>query len=258
MLHEHEALLYGEGYLLNENANPFEGVSIVVPAHNEAKYLGNTLKSIRLAVETLRLVAEVIVVDDDSTDETSRIAEDAGAKVVSVSLRNIGAVRNAGAAAATFPWLVFVDADTEVPVSTLLASLQNLADGDSGGGARVDLPDRDDLFFLKRWMFYAVTLVWHIAGGWAAGCYMYCRKDLFDSFGGFDEQYFAAEELFFSRQLMARGRFRLVKTPVMTSSRKLHAYSLWELCRFVTLPMLTWGGVFKSKRGLELLYEDQR
>lgn len=250
--------MYGEGFIIEETLGEYQGVSIVVPAHNEEKYLGATLKSINRAIRDLKLLAEVIVVNDDSTDATEQIALDADARVVNVSLRNIGAVRNAGAKESRFPWLVFVDADTLLPTLTLQASLDHLAEGDAGGGARVDLPDRANIFFVKRWMFYAVVTLWHIIGGWAAGCYMYCRKDYFDSFEGFDEEYFAAEELFFSQQLMALGEFRLVRPPVITSSRKLHAYSVWQLCRFMLVPLTSFNGVFRSKRGLELLYEDQR
>lgn len=50
-------------------------------------------------------------------------------------------------------------------------------------------------------MYIAVVLGWQVIGGWTAGCYMYCRKELFDSLGGFDEDYFAGKELSFSRQL---------------------------------------------------------
>lgn len=250
--------MYGEASIIDDSPRPFEGVSIVIPAHNEEQYLGDTLDAINRAIEDLKIVAEVIVVNDDSTDRTAEIARDRLATVVDVSLRNIGAVRNAGAQQARYPWLIFIDADTSVPTKTLAGTLANLADGDAGGGAKVDLPDRAQLFFLKRWMFYLVLLIWQIVGKWAAGCYMYCQKEMFDDFGGFDEDYYAAEEYFFSCQLKARGPFRLVQHPVMTSSRKLHSYSVWELARFLLVPMLSMGNMFKSKRGLELLYEDRR
>ena len=185
--------MYGEGRLIPPD-RPFQPVSFVIPAHNEAKYLRATIHCLQVAIADLSLNAEIIVVDDASTDETAEIATAQGATVIPVQLRNIGAVRNAGAAAAKHRWLIFVDADTLVPSATIEASLRNLSRGDSGGGARVTIPNAESLFFLKRWMFYAVVLVWQIMGRWAAGCYMVCRKDLFEEFGGFDENYFAAEE----------------------------------------------------------------
>ena len=249
--------MIGEGAYLDESNGQFLPLSIVIPAHNEEKYLRPTIKALKKAVTKLEIVAEIIVVNDASTDLTREVAVEAGARVVDVELRNIGAVRNAGAAAAQHPWLLFVDADTTVPVETLKATLHQLAGGDSGGGARVDLPDKDTLFFMKLWIYYGLVILWQVIGGWAAGCYMYCRKDLFDSFGGFDEEYFAAEEYFFSKQLKSLGEFRLVRPPVITSSRKLHSYSMWQLARFLFLPLMTFS-LFRNRRGLELLYEDQR
>ena len=206
----------------------------------------------------LDLVAEVIVVNDDSNDATVNIAQEKGAITLDVSLRNIGAVRNAGANAAIHPWLFFVDADTTVPVKTIHQSLIFLSRGDAGGGGRVVIDEEKPIFFAKRLMYCSLVLVWHVMGRWAAGCFMYCRKDLFDSFGGFDEAFFAAEELFFSRELKRRGRFRLVQYPVVTSARKLHKYSTWELARLVLVPFLQLRSMLRSRVGLEILYEDKR
>ncbi|MFT5300400.1 MAG: hypothetical protein ACI87E_002483 [Mariniblastus sp.] len=55
------------------------------------------------------------------------------------------------------------------------------------------------VWVVKRIIYLSAVVVWQVIGRWAAGCYMFCCKADFDSFGGFDEQYFAAEELFFSR-----------------------------------------------------------
>lgn len=236
----------------------FRPVSFIIPAHNEQRYITKTIESISAAIDSLKLIAEVIVVNDDSTDETENIGKRLGTRVINVSLRNIGAVRNAGAKVASHPWLIFVDADTILPVETLRETLTFLAQGDAGGGARVELDQEKPIFFVKRIMFYCVVLAWHIIGRWAAGCYMYCRKDLFDSFGGFDENYFAAEELFFSRELKRRGRFRLVRKPVITSARKLRKYSSWQLMRFLLTPALQLRSMLRSRTGLEILYQDKR
>ena len=250
--------MLAEGQFIDTASRDLQPVSFVIPAHNEAKYIEKTIKAILAAVEELELIAEVIVVNDASTDETAEIAASNGAKVVNVELRNIGAVRNAGVRAAVFPWIVFVDADTVVPAKTLKDSVQSLADGAVGGGARVVIDETQPLFFVKRMMYLSVVVAWQVMGRWAAGCYMFCRKDVFESFGGFDEKYFAAEELFFSRQIKSRGKFKLVTNPVVTSARKLHIYSTWELARFILLPILSLRSLFQSKSGLELLYEDRR
>jgi len=75
-------------------------ISFIVPAYNEETELPSTLGAIRAATSGLSQSVEIIVVDDASTDATPEIAEQAGARVVSIHRRQIGAARNAGARAA--------------------------------------------------------------------------------------------------------------------------------------------------------------
>lgn len=232
--------------------------SVVVPAHNEEHYLGETLKAIIDAFKLQSEPVELIVVNDDSTDATSSIAESYGAKVVDVQLRNIGAVRNAGANAASGRYLIFVDADTIVLPETIEATIAALDAGVMGGGASVALDDAE-IPWHKYWIFPVMKTIWQRIGGWAAGCYMFCTADVFEQIEGFPEEYFAAEEYFFSRNIKRLGKFTVLRQNVVTSSRKLHDYSLWQLIRFVSLPFCTTPGkLLKSRSGLEVLYEHRR
>ena len=242
---------------------PNPGISFVIPAHNEADYLPKTLIQLGVAIEGLRnqvpeFDCEIIVVNDGSTDDTGKIAAPLADRVIDVEMRNIGAVRNAGAEAARFQWLLFLDADTSVPTETLVQAYQEMRNGAVGGGAHVDVEREPPIPFVKLSMYRMVYVGWQLAGKWAAGCFMFCRKEAFDRFGGFDTDYFAAEEFFFSRNLKRQGRFVLVKPPVITSARKLHKYSVWQLSRFLFLPLLSGRNALKSTRGLELLYKDDR
>jgi len=251
--------------MIPENSDHFQPplkryptVSFVIPAHNESAYLKKTLNQINQSASALQLNYEVIVVDDASTDDTSSIAESNGAQALRVDLRNIGAVRNAGAKEARNTCLFFVDADTLLPEKTLRQSLDAICNGAAGGGAHVVIDRIDEVQWTKLFLYYLVRLLWQTIGGWAAGCFMYCRRDLFEHFGGFDEEYFAAEELFFSRNVKAHGRFKIVRHPVVTSSRKFHSFSTQELVRFVLLPLVSAQGRFRSKLGLEVLYDHDR
>lgn len=83
-------------------------VSIILPAKNEAGGLRKTLPALR----SLYPDAEIIVVDDGSTDETAAIASGLGARVVSHPYsKGNGAAIKSGARAATGEILVFMDAD---------------------------------------------------------------------------------------------------------------------------------------------------
>jgi len=109
-------------------------LSIIIPAKNEAATIGQVAGTI----QGLYPDAELIVVDDGSTDETADLAREAGAKVIShpVSLGN-GAAVKAGARAATGETLVFLDADGQHDPTDIPRLLEQLDQGyDMAVGAR--------------------------------------------------------------------------------------------------------------------------
>ncbi|MGK2964546.1 MAG: glycosyltransferase family 2 protein [Tepidiformaceae bacterium] len=83
-------------------------VSVVIPAYTAELYLAQALDSV--ARQTFA-VAEVIVVDDGSTDATAEIAERHGAIVLRRANGGPSAARNTGIARATGEFLAFLDAD---------------------------------------------------------------------------------------------------------------------------------------------------
>ena len=90
-------------------------ISIVIPAFNEERLLGESLTQIRRAASAFTRIGwetETIVCDNNSTGRTAEIARGAGASVVFEPFNQIARARNTGAAAASGDWLVFVDADS--------------------------------------------------------------------------------------------------------------------------------------------------
>jgi glycosyltransferase involved in cell wall biosynthesis len=83
-------------------------ISVLIPAWNAAATLGETLASV--AAQTRR-AAEIIVVDDGSTDATSAIARAAGARVLRQERHGPAVALNTAIAASTGRYLAFIDAD---------------------------------------------------------------------------------------------------------------------------------------------------
>jgi len=108
--------------------------SVIIPAYNEEQLLPATLTSLHKAMDTLGLQGEVIIVDNNSTDNTAQIAKDHGAKVVFEPFRQIAKARNRGAGIARSNIFIFLDADTILPPQLLQKSLQLLASGNYCGG----------------------------------------------------------------------------------------------------------------------------
>lgn len=103
-------------------------LSVVVPIYNVEPYLDECLSSI--AAQYHREL-DVVMVDDGSTDDSAAIAaafaaRDSRFRLISQANAGLGAARNAGAAAATGDYLMFVDSDDVIPpycAEVLIASL---------------------------------------------------------------------------------------------------------------------------------------
>jgi len=109
-------------------------ITVILPAKNEAASLAALLPLITAALPD----AEIIVVNDGSTDDTARVVTDAGARLIShpYSLGN-GAAIKTGARAATGDLLVFMDADGQHDPTDIPRLLKRLGDGyDMAVGAR--------------------------------------------------------------------------------------------------------------------------
>ncbi|MFC6665214.1 glycosyltransferase family 2 protein [Deinococcus radiopugnans] len=83
--------------------------SVIIPARNEAAYLPLTLR----ALEAQRKApAEVIVVDNGSTDSTVAVAQAWGARVLHCTRPGVARARQWGLEAARSPWIATTDADS--------------------------------------------------------------------------------------------------------------------------------------------------
>ena len=120
-------------------------VSIIVPARNEAKTITHLIHTVRQQ-SPAGWSAEVVLVDDGSTDDTAAVARAAGARVVELGVRpgggNPAAARNRGALAALGDPLVFLDADCLPADGWLARLLEGHESGAEVMGGALDLPPR--------------------------------------------------------------------------------------------------------------------
>jgi glycosyltransferase involved in cell wall biosynthesis len=87
-------------------------VSVVIPAYQRSELLRNALMSV--AGQEGPPPAEVIVIDDASSDDTGAVARESGARVVRHERnRGEGAARNTGLRESTQPWVALLDSDDE-------------------------------------------------------------------------------------------------------------------------------------------------
>jgi glycosyltransferase involved in cell wall biosynthesis len=232
-------------------------LSFILPAYNEELLIGKTLETLKATAKTCLgdEPFEIIVVNDASTDGTADVARASGARVIDVKKRQIAAVRNAGAKEARGEVLVFVDADTLVPPEVLRATLDALNAGAVGGGSQVWMDGH--VPFLNRVFLKLFILVWRPMK-LAAGCYVFARRTDFEAVGGFDEAYFASEEIWLSKALKARGKFVVVPHRVITSGRKLRMHSFTRLATLSIQLLWKRHEAWQRREGLDLWYDGKR
>lgn len=239
-------------------------ISVLVPAFNEATLLPRTLPVIQAAMAAFDArgwTTELVVCDNNSTDATAVVATAHGARVVSEPVNQIGRARNRAASVATGDWFVFVDADSEPPrplfedIARAIASGRVLA-----GGATVRMDG-------QPWWAQAGVTGWNLTSRvmrWAAGSCIFVEAAAFRAVGGFDLALYASEEIALFRRLKREARrvgrriAILHRHPLVTSGRKLHLYSWWDMTRFCWRVVCSGGRALRRADDCFVWYDGRR
>jgi glycosyltransferase involved in cell wall biosynthesis len=230
-------------------------ISFIIPAYNEEQLLARTLTSIHDAAKPLGARYEIVVANDASTDRTAAIAEQQGARVITVNHRQIAATRNSGGRASAGDVLIFVDADTIVNSAAVSGAIEAIKTGAIGGGCAFRFDGMLPLY-ARIMALVAIPIYRHLR--LASGCFLFCTRAAFDGVGGFDEKLFGAEELAMSRALGRYGRFVILRQYVTTSGRKVRAYSGREILGFLLRMAFTGRTAVRQRQGLDLWYGPRR
>ena len=239
-------------------------ISIVVPAFNEEKLLGQSLGRIKEAARSFDRRGwqwELIVCDNNSTDRTADIARDAGASVVFEPINQIGRARNAGAAVATGDWLLFIDADS-FPSTELFGEVVTVIEQGravaGGSTVKLDAADAPTRFLAHLWNGVSRVL------RWVAGSFIFCEVSAFRAVGGFSNEFFTGEELDLSRKLKRHARSQrkqvviIWKYPLVTSARKVQLYRRSELGRFFIRAVFRPNATMKNRDACSPWYDGRR
>ena len=219
-------------------------LTIVIPAKNEAKMLPLLLES--LCRQDYEGMAEtrVLVADAGSTDGTGEIAlgfcDRLKVEVVPGGLPSVG--RNAGARLAATKYLLFLDADVELPEPTLLRRAMWRMRRRRLHLVTTNIACREGSFFDD--VLYAGSNLMQRVGSvtkpFATGMFMLFDREVFWALGGFNEQALFAEDYLLSKGV-ARIRFRIVRGRVLTTNRRFQKLGHWRMVWMFFKTMLhTW------------------
>jgi len=220
-------------------------LSFVIPAYNEEASIGICLDSILKEVRSTACEAEIIVVNNASTDRTREAAlAYESVRVVDELEKGIVKARQAGYRAATGQLIANIDADNMLPPGWVTRVLSEFGANEklaalSGPLVYYDLPI---LFRFQVRMFYYLGyfsyLVNHYLlkkGGMLQGGNFVVRKSALDAIGGFDTSIdFYGEDTDVARRMQQAGRVKFTfSLPMNSSGRRMVKEGLFTTgCRY--------------------------
>ena len=203
------------------------GITVIMPAHNAAHYLKRSLPPL---AEMLRNgdILELVVVDDQSQDDTAEVAAAHGARVIKMERNGgPGAVRNHAAVTAKGELLWFIDADVVVHPGGPAIIRETLQDHtvDAVFGSYDETPPA--LNFASQYKnlthrFYHQRAKKESSTFWS-GCGA-VRRDVFRRMGGFDVKMFrkpSVEDIELGYRVRAAGGRVLLRSDMLSTHLKM-------------------------------------
>ncbi len=210
--------------------------SFVIPAYNEEGYLDKCLKSIK---RQKCKDYEIIVSYSPSSDKTLRIARNFRASVVKVPRCTPAKARNAGAKKTIGKYIVFLDADVQLPKNFLEVTNRILERGAVAVGYELT-PAENDPEIRKDYKF--IFNPFNRCFKNLSCCYV-VEKSAFDAVGGYDERREVGEDVEISTRLAKAGRVEFTGRTVpkvslrrfsrMGKNRALGMYVSWFILGFI-------------------------
>ena len=208
-------------------------ISLVIPAHNEEKYIGACLD--HAIKNSGGIFHEIIVIDNLSTDKTAEIAKKyPGVRVVREERKGLTRARERGLKEATGDYLAYIDADTRLKkkwVATLMKTLAQHSNSNlvciSGPYTYYDAPLHKKIILNGTWWISA-PLTYRLVGYMVLGGNFVAKKSALLAMGGFDQNIeFYGEDTDIARRLNKHGKvlFKMAFS-MPSSSRRFHAEGL--------------------------------
>ncbi len=209
-------------------------ISVIIPAHNEERYVARCIDSIRKAADVYGGDVEIIVVCNRCTDATEQIAKANGARVVKDETRCIASVRNAGIRAARGRIIVTIDCDNRMTEGTLAEIAALLGTGEYIGGGS---PMRFERYSFPLWCNDIMCRVLFRITRLYCGIF-WAEKQTFEAVGGFTELK-AMEDGATAKKLKKYGKSQekrytvLRENHLINSTRKFDALGDWLYFRLM-------------------------
>ena len=204
-----------------EKSAPARMISIIIPAHNEEKYVGPTLDALQ---DQDYGWFETVVVANGCADKTAEVARGRCHRLIVLSQKSLGVARNLGARMAKGEILVFLDADTLLEPSGLKAIAQQF----TKTFAAATLKGRPDVERFQYKLVYFLKNLTHRTGFHRGSSgVIICWREHFIKTGGFDERLEVRENSELIWRLRKFGDYKYIDAASVTTSMRRYDQHGW-------------------------------
>ena len=194
-------------------------ITIVIPCKNEEDYIHHLLDALRL-----QYIGDTrVIIADCSTDNTRKVIED-NSYSLNVEIIEGGPVsvaKNNGAKIVTTPYILFIDADVRFFKSNVIKDAVNIIESNQLDlvGLNIKSYDKDPRAMIGFTLFNTINHTLKFFSPFAVGAFMLTRRDKFEEYGRFPEQFVTSEDYFLSKKYSPK-KFRIIKHHFGQDSRR--------------------------------------
>ena len=207
-------------------------ITIVVPCKNEENYIHHLLDSLH----GQNIGATKIIIADCSTDNTRQVIRDnsSGLNVEIIDGGPVSIAKNNGARLVTTPYILFIDADVRFFKKTVIRDAVNTIESKNLDliGLSIKCYDKDPRAKLGFVIFNTINHALKFFSPFAVGAFMLTRRDRFEEFGGFPENFLTSEDFFLSRMYSPR-KFRIIRHHFGQDSRRFKKMGYMGMAKYL-------------------------
>ena len=207
-------------------------VTIVVPCKNEENYIHHLLEHLK----NQDIGNTRVIIADCSTDNTRQVIKN-NSLTMNVEIIDGGPVsiaKNNGARLVTTPYILFIDADVRFFKQNVIRDAVNTIESKNLDliGLNIKCYDNDKRAKIGFGIFNVINHTLKFFSPFAVGAFMLTRKDKFEEFGGFPENFSTSEDYFLSRMYSPK-KFRIIKHHFGQDSRRFKKMGYFGMTRYL-------------------------
>lgn len=212
-------------------------ISIIIPILNEADNIGKLLHYL-IENSDKELVVDILVVDGGSTDNSVPIVSAFKNITLLHSKKGRAKQMNHGAKHASGTVLYFLHADSFPPKNFDKLIMNGVENGNLAGCFKMAFDSKHWWLKLSGWF---TQFSWQVCRGGDQS--LFVTKSLFNTIGGYNENYIIYEDNILIRQLYNQTRFAVIQKKITTSARLYNKHGIWKLqFHFLMIHLKQWFG----------------